>query len=79
MKKLTINEIIELWKSDKKLYVKKSTYAAYVLLIENHISPYFGGLIDINEDDVQSFVLEKIKKGLSQKTIKDIIIVLKMI
>lgn len=79
MKELTINEIIELWKSDKKLYVKKSTYAAYVLLIENHISPYFGRLMDINEDDVQAFVLEKIKKGLSQKTIKDIIIVLKMI
>lgn len=31
MKELTINEIIELWKSDKKLYVKKLTYAAYVL------------------------------------------------
>lgn len=79
MKELTINEIIELWKSDKKLYVKKSTYAAYVLLIENHISPYFGLLTDITEDDVQAFVLEKIKKGLSQKTIKDMIIVLKMI
>lgn len=79
MKELKLNKIIELWKNDKKLYVKKSTYAAYVLIIENHIAPYFGELTDISEEKVQEFVLEKIKKGLSQKTIKDIIIVLKMI
>lgn len=71
--------IIELWKKDKSQYVKKSTYSAYVLLLENHIIPFYGEMQDVNEDDVQSFVLEKLKQGLSQKTIKDIIIILKMI
>lgn len=76
---MKIKEIIELWKMDKKLYVKKSTYSAYMLLIENHITPYFSDKNEITEDDVQQFVLLELKKGLSQKSIKDIIIVLKMI
>jgi len=76
---MKIDEIIELWKADKKLYVKKSTYSAYLLLIENHILPYFSGKEEIIEKDVQNFVLEELRNGLSQKSIKDIIIVLKMI
>lgn len=76
---MKIKEIIELWKRDKKLYVKKSTYSAYMLLIENHIMPYFSDKNEITEDDVQQFVLLELKKGLSQKSIKDIVIVLKMI
>ncbi len=76
---LKLKEIIELWKQDKKHYVKKSTFSAYVLLLENHIIPFYGDLESIEEQDVQKFVLLKLKNGLSQKTIKDIIIVLKMI
>ena len=76
---MKIDKIIELWKADKRLYVKKSTYSAYLLLIENHIRPYFADRNEISEDDVQKFVLYELKNGLSQKTIKDIIIVLKMI
>lgn len=74
-----ISEIIALWKVDKKQYVKKSSYAAYVLLIENHISPAFGDAAQIEETHVQAFVFHKLEQGLSQKTIKDILIVLKMI
>ncbi len=76
---MKISEIINLWENDKKLYVKKSTYSAYLLLIENHINPYFADKEQITEEDVQKFVLTKLRKGLSQKSIKDIIIVLKMI
>lgn len=76
---MKISEIIKLWENDKKLYVKKSTYSAYLLLIENHINPYFADKEQITEEDVQKFVLTELKKGLSQKSIKDIIIVLKMI
>ncbi|RZK40905.1 MAG: site-specific integrase [Pedobacter sp.] len=75
----TISEIINLWKTDKKHYIKRSSYSAYALLIENHIKPSFGELIDIEEPEVQEFVLQKLANGLSQKTIKDILIVLKMI
>lgn len=76
---MRISEIIKLWENDKKLYVKKSTYSAYLLLIENHINPYFADKEQITEEDVQKFVLTELRKGLSQKSIKDIIIVLKMI
>jgi integrase len=79
MTQLPIKEIIRLWREDKKQYVKTSTISAYTLLIENHILPTFGGADKINESDVQEFVFEKLKSGLSHKSIKDILIVLKMI
>jgi integrase len=75
----TISQIIDLWKADKKQYVKKSSYSAYILLIENHLLPDFGNKYSIEESDVQIFVLQKLSEGLSQKTIKDILIVLKMV
>lgn len=74
-----LSEVINLWKTDKKNYVKKSTFSAYVLLIENHLLPTFGDKQEVPEADVQSFVLQKLASGLSQKTIKDILIVLKMV
>ncbi len=74
-----INQIADLWRRDKKQYVKKSTYAAYVLLVQNHLLPYFGDRYKVEESDVQDFVFKKLEEGLSQKTIKDILIVLKMI
>ncbi len=74
-----ISEVIGLWKTDKKQYVKKSSFSIYALLIENHLLPEFGDLYDIEEANVQAFVLKKLDEGLSQKTIKDILIVLKMV
>lgn len=79
VKEKTINQITEEWEEEKKKYVKKSTYAAYQLLIQNHIKPYFGDLYEVNEEKVQKFVFDKLDAGLSEKTIRDIIIVLKMI
>ena len=78
-KQTKISTIIELWKEDKKQYVKKSSYSAYMLLIENHLSSSFGDKHEVHEADVQRFVFKKLAEGLSQKTIKDILIVLKMI
>lgn len=77
--KMKISRVIELWKEDKKQYVKKSSYSAYLLLIENHLLPTFGEQISVEESEVQEFVFKKLEEGLSQKTIKDILIVLKMI
>lgn len=74
-----ISDIIALWQIDKKQYVKKSSYSAYMLLIENHLLPVFGNMTAVEEQDVQAFVFQKLDAGLSQKTIKDILIVLKMI
>ena len=79
MNKKRISEVITLWKADKKQYVKKSSFSAYTLLIENHLQPVFGNQFIIEETDVQNFVFQKLESGLSHKTIKDILIVLKMI
>ena len=74
-----LSEIVSLWKEDKKQYVKRSTFAAYTLLIENHILPVFGEMTLVEEPNVQAFVFQKLEEGLSHKTIKDILIVLKMV
>lgn len=79
MKTKTIREIALAWKSDKQRYVKQSTYAAYVLILENHILPSFGDCDALSEKLVQEFVLQKLNGGLSIKTVKDILIVLKMV
>jgi len=78
-KQKTISEIANVWKADKKQYVKKSSFSAYVLLIENHLLPVFGEKQNIDEAEIQAFVFQKLEQGLSHKTIKDILIVLKMV
>ena len=78
-KKKKIGEVAALWKKDKQQYVKQSTIAAYALILENHILPVFGDKVQLTETDVQAFALKKLQDGLSQKTVKDVLIVLKMI
>jgi integrase len=75
----SISEIIFHWKTDKKKYVKRSSFSAYILLVENHILPAFADHLQLEEAEVQAFVFQKLQEGLSHKTIKDILIVLKMI
>lgn len=79
MSNKTIREIAEAWKEYKRPYVKQSTMAAYVLILENHVLPEFGDNDSLHEHDVQAFVLKKIEYGLSVKSVKDILIVLKMV
>ena len=79
MSNKTIREIAVAWKEYKRPYVKQSTMAAYVLILENHIIPYFGDSDSLHEKKVQAFVLQKLEKGLSIKSVKDILIVLKMV
>jgi integrase len=76
---MKIFEIIELWQADKKQYIKKSSYSAYHILIANHLLPAFGNKTDVTEADAQIFVLKKMKDGIKQKTVQDILIVLQMI
>lgn len=77
--KKTIKEIADIWKEDKRQYVKQSTMAVYLLSLKNHLLPFFGGKMEVTEDEVQAFALEKLNHGLSQKSIKDMLIVLKMV
>lgn len=75
----TVREIAGAWKEYKRPYVKQSTMAAYVLILENHILPYFGNDEALHEKAVQAFVLQKIESGMNVKSVKDILIVLKMV
>lgn len=79
MENKTFYEISTEWKLMKQSYVKKTTYSAYNLIIVNHLLPYFKDKTSINEADVQEFAISKLNDGLSSKSIKDILIVLKMI
>ncbi len=76
---MVIKNIAEMWKQEKKQYVKVSTMSTYLLLINNHINPYFGEKEEFVEHDVQDYVLLSLKKGLSEKSIKDSVVVIKMI
>ena len=77
--KKTIAEIADLWKEDKRNFVKLSTFSAYMLILQNHILPYFGDRTEIKEADVQAFAISKLNGNLCRKSVKDILIVLKMI
>lgn len=76
---LTFKQIATLWREDKQKYVKRSTMSAYSLILQNHLLPYFGDDTVLSEESVQKFAIEKLDSGLSQKSVKDILIVLKMI
>lgn len=76
---MLFREIVPMWSADKKYYIKRSTLSAYLLHLQNHILPFFGGKERIEEHEVQDFVIKKLDQGISQKTIKDVIIVLKMV
>lgn len=69
------------WETRKSEFVKETTLSAYKLLINNHLLPNFGNieLSNINNQLVTQFAFDKLDKGLSKKTVQDIIIVLKMI
>ncbi len=47
MTHLTIREIADAWKDEKRPYVKRSTFAAYMLTLENHLLPYFGNMTEL--------------------------------
>ena len=77
--KLNFKQISNLWKEEKRQFVKQSTMSAYLLTLENHLLPHFGEMASISEEAVQTFVISKLKGGLSQKSVRDMLIVLKMV
>lgn len=76
---MVIKEVANLWKENKKQFVKTSTFSVYCLLLNNHIIPFFGEKEEFVESDVQDYVMKALEEGLSEKTVKDIVVVIKMI
>lgn len=87
MERKLLKDWVTEWLCYKKHYVKESTYANYLVLIQNHILPRLGDCLieELDSKTVQQQVsywsdagrLDG-KGGLSQKTIKDMVNVLKM-
>lgn len=69
------------WYNYKKRMVKETTLAAYALSNRTHLMPEFGymDVQDIRRKDVQSFVYKKLDGGMSVKSVRDMLIVLKMV
>lgn len=86
--KILYEELANTWLTYKSDYVKESTLANYATIVYNHLIPDFKDLYlqDINHNLLQQYILNKLKSGklvantsLSEKTVKDIMMVLKSI
>lgn len=75
------------WLKTKKPMITPSTYAAFALILDNHLYPRFGNkkISTICEGDVQSYILNlhengrlDKKGGMSVKTIHDIMLVFRL-
>ena len=78
---MTYSEAYTKWYAYKRRMVKESTVAAYALVHRNHLQPSFGDtdVPAIRRKDVQAFVYAKLDSGLSVKSVRDMLIVLKMV
>ncbi len=79
MTPISFSHVATLWKIDKRQYVKPSSYAAYVHHLNKHLLPYFGGRTCIAEDELQAYARHLLDQGLSVKTVKDALLIFKMI
>lgn len=78
---MKIHELYNEWLPDKRRQVKPSTLSTYVTTFEKNILPYFGDMEydDLKMKDVQRFVDEKLSAGYSHKSIKDMVVCVKML
>lgn len=82
-----LKTLINVWLVQKRPMITPSTYANFLLIAENHLIPYMGKqrISSITEADIQTYInslynggrLDK-KGGLTVKTIRDVILVLRL-
>jgi len=86
--KYNFNYYIDLWLNSIKFMVKKSTYAHYATIVKNHIKPELGDIkiVCLSSEVIERFINKKFENGrvdhrggLSNKTVRDIIVVLRQI
>lgn len=86
--RLTMGEIFELYLNSRKYSVKESTYAKYQRDINNHLKPYWDNVFlkDVDGMKIENFTDHLLNhgnintnKGLSPKTVKDLIVLLKSV
>ncbi len=81
MSQTTFHEVTALWKADKRRWVKPSTYAVYVQITNKHILPFFDSITpeELSEEVIQRFADGLLAQGLSIHSIRDVLMILKMI
>ncbi len=86
--KYNFDYYINNWLSSMKFMVKKSTYAHYHSIVRNHISPDLGQIkiSFLTSEVIENYINQKFecgrmdhKGGLSDKSVRDIIVVLRQI
>ena len=77
----TISAVFKEWYTSTQHKVKESTAANYFMKANKHILPEFGDkrIDSIIENDIYSFIETKIKQGLSNRYVSDIIILMKSV
>ena len=57
MLQISIQDVVALWKADKRKWVKPSTYAVYVQITNKHILPFFSSIKpeELSEESIQCF------------------------
>lgn len=86
-KEIKYSKLVDLWLEREKNFLKISTYNTYKILCESHIKPVFGNefINNISNEILQQFIFDKLKNGrldgkggLSRKTVKDIMTIIKI-
>lgn len=84
---MVLQEVLDMWLDEKRMYVKQSTYAYYRYEIEHYISPLLGQLTleELTEDKIQDTVLLLQKCGinsghpLNKSTVQNLVVLLKQV
>ena len=86
-KDIKFEKLADLWLKRERNFLKISTYSTYKNLYETHIKPVFGNKFigNISSESLQQFIFDKLKngrldgnRGLSRKTVKDIMTIIKI-
>lgn len=86
-KKITFSKVCDEWMKKEVLQIKHSSYVKYNTVLNKHLLPYMGNVLlsEINACFINEFIREKLVNGkspgigLSQKTVRDIVSLLKSI
>lgn len=78
---MNYKELIETWLSKRKHFIKESTYCNYSYIINKHLLPELGKymLYEINEDIIAEFISQKLDSDLSQLTVRNIVVIIKLV
>lgn len=78
-KTITLPELTTRWLQESLGVFTQKTLDHYRALLENHVFPYFGNSVEISQEQVQRFILEKKSQGLSESTVNVLYLVLRRI